>query len=147
MNNSTKSLLYCALAFYFFATRVSGVIDCHYCGIRKLCTLPYDDSFSEKISCAKSCMKFDGKSLMDDRRVLVRTCGVEDINRCDKNVTYLGARGTFCVCNGINCNSGIQLKFCCICFALIILLHFLNPMENNTSCNFLDQSKPLRFRP
>ena len=117
---------------------VFGSIECHYCGFNNLCPLPYngdklydgvlgatENRRTDRVFCSKSCMKFDGKSLMDDRRVLVRTCGVEDINRCDKNVTYLGARGTFCVCNGINCNSGIQLKFCCICFALIILLHFL----------------------
>ena len=104
MNKSTQNFLYCALAFYFFATRVSGVIDCHYCGIRKLCTLPYDDSFSEKISCAKSCMKFDGFA-EDGKRVLVRSCGFEDTNICNKTTQWHGSKGEKCICNAENCNS------------------------------------------
>ena len=104
MNKSTQNFLFCALAFYFFATRVSGVIDCHYCGIRKLCTLPYDDSFSEKISCAKSCMKFDGFA-EDGKRVLVRSCGFEDTNICNKTTQWHGSKGEKCICNAENCNS------------------------------------------
>ena len=88
---------------------VGANIQCHYCGENKLCPLPYNEKITERVFCAKSCMKFDGNSLVDDKRVLVRSCGDKDINQCDKNVTFLGARGTLCLCNGINCNSGISL--------------------------------------
>ena len=123
MNKSTKSLLYCALAFYFFATRVSGVIDCHYCGIRKLCTLPYDDSFSEKISCAKSCMKFDGFA-EDGKRVLVRSCGFEDTNTCNKTIQWHGSKGEKCICNAENCNSSNSKYSNLSIFAQLITLLF-----------------------
>ena len=38
-------------------------------------------------------MKFDGNSQVDNKRVLVRDCGEEDINLCSKNSTWFGATG------------------------------------------------------
>ena len=65
----------CILGGFFLPKAVNGAIECHYCGPRKLCTLPYDEEKSERITCEKSCMKFDGKSETDGKRVLVRSCG------------------------------------------------------------------------
>ena len=98
-----KIFVLSVLVLYLSIYHVSGIIECHYCGIRKLCTLPYDDTFSEKISCAKSCMKFDGQA-EDGKRVLVRSCGVEDTNICNKTTTWHGSKGEKCICNAANCN-------------------------------------------
>ena len=68
-------------------------IDCHYCGIKELCPLPYTEKETQTVNCEKSCMKFDGNSLVDNKRVLVRDCGEEDINLCSKNSTWFGATG------------------------------------------------------
>ena len=68
-------------------------IDCHYCGIKELCTLPYSEKNPARVNCEKSCMKFDGYSLVDNKRVLVRDCGEKDINLCSKNSTWFGATG------------------------------------------------------
>ena len=87
---------------------VQATISCHYCGVRKLCPLPYRDIEAETVSCAKSCMKFDGYSETDNKRVLIRSCGEEDVNRCSKNSTWFGARGEMCLCNAANCNSAPQ---------------------------------------
>ena len=80
-------------------------IECHYCGLRALCPLPYKEEETERIPCAKSCMKFDGYSEVDNKRVLIRSCGEEDVNRCGKNSTWFGARGEMCLCNAANCNT------------------------------------------
>ena len=32
----------------------SGYIQCHYCGVRKLCTLPFDPDYAEQINCSVS---------------------------------------------------------------------------------------------
>ena len=93
-----------ALIFCNSVYQALGKIDCHYCGIRKLCTLPYVDTSSEKITCDKSCMKFDGEA-PDGKRVLVRSCGFEDTNICNKTTEWNGSRGEKCICNAENCNS------------------------------------------
>ena len=72
---------------------VEGSILCHYCGINLKCPLPFDENKVETINCAKSCLKFDGNSEADNKRVLVRGCGEEDANICNKNSTYHGAKG------------------------------------------------------
>ena len=102
-----KKIVLSILVLYLSIYQVSGIIECHYCGIRKLCSLPYDDTFSEKISCAKSCMKFDGKA-EDGKRVLVRSCGVEDTNICNKTTTWHGSKGEKCICNAANCNGATK---------------------------------------
>lgn len=85
-------------------------IECHYCGLRKICPLPYKHKAedNEKVYCKKSCMKFDGYSEVDNRRVLVRSCGEDDINSCSKNATWFGAKGVLCQCNAANCNSSMR---------------------------------------
>ena len=52
--------LLCSL-FVVLTGFAEGKIECHYCGIRKLCTLPYDPKTAEFINCPVSCMKFDGQ--------------------------------------------------------------------------------------
>ena len=103
MKAFTAALL-SALILYLSLYFASGSIDCHYCGIRNLCTLPYDETFSEKISCPKSCMKFDGKA-SDGKRVLVRSCGFEDTNICNKTTDWHGSVGEKCICNASDCNT------------------------------------------
>ena len=72
---------------------IEASISCHYCGISLTCPLPFDENKVETINCAKSCLKFDGNSEADNKRVLVRGCGEEDANICNKNSTYHGAKG------------------------------------------------------
>ncbi len=45
---------------------------------------------SERILCDKSCLKFEGYSLTDNSRVVVRECGPTDQNKCDKWVKLIG---------------------------------------------------------
>lgn len=105
---TSKGIVVSVLVLYLSIYQASGIIECHYCGIRKLCTLPYDDTFSEKISCEKSCMKFDGQA-EDGKRVLVRSCGVEDTNICNKTTTWHGSKGEKCICNAENCNGSTKI--------------------------------------
>ena len=88
---------------------VKANIQCHYCGMRSLCPLPYKAEETERVSCAASCMKFDGYSEVDNKRVLIRACGEEDVNRCGKNSTWFGARGELCLCNAANCNTAATM--------------------------------------
>jgi hypothetical protein len=104
-----KVLLFGAFALLISVTFVTASIDCHYCGLRKLCGLPYAEDESERITCAKSCMKFDGYSEMDNKRVIVRGCGEIDINKCEKNAAWFGAKGNLCLCNGFECNSSVKM--------------------------------------
>ena len=110
MMKNRAVILLSALIVYLSINHVSGEIDCHYCGIRKLCTLPYDEEFAEKITCKKSCMKFDGNA-DDGKRVLVRSCGVEDTNICNKTTNWHGSKGEKCICNAENCNSAMSNYF------------------------------------
>lgn len=102
-----------ALILIFISISIISIeasITCRYCGISLTCPLPFDENKVETITCAKSCLKFDGNSESDNKRVLVRGCGEEDANICNKNSTYHGAKGTTCVCNASHCNGGSDLK-------------------------------------
>ena len=104
--NFLYDLIFLFSLIFASITVVHGTIECHFCGLRYLCPLPFSDDKVETISCAKSCMKFDGFSELDNKRVLVRGCGEEDVNLCSKNATYFGAKGTTCLCNAAMCNGG-----------------------------------------
>ena len=67
-------------------------IECHSCGIRKLCSLPYEPTKAEWITCPVSCMKFDGYAA-DGKRILYRGCGDIDTNICNKTTEWFGAEG------------------------------------------------------
>ena len=110
MKTFNAAILLSALIVYISVYQAFGKIDCHYCGIRKLCTLPYIDTSSEKITCDKSCMKFDGEA-PDGKRVLVRSCGFEDTNICNKTTEWNGSRGEKCICNAENCNTASTINF------------------------------------
>ena len=64
-----------------------------------------------RVTCAKSCMKFDGYSETDSKRVLIRSCGEQDINKCSKNSTWFGAKGEMCLCNAENCNTATNVAY------------------------------------
>ena len=103
MKNATFLLSFFTLILYLSIKEISGEIECHSCGIRKLCSLPYNEEFAEKLTCKTACMKFDGNA-EDGKRVLVRTCGLEDTNACNKTTEWHGAKGETCICNAANCN-------------------------------------------
>lgn len=89
------------------AVQVWGDIDCFYCGHKKLCELPFRPvNESDRISCPKACLKFDGKNDVG-KRVIVRTCAPDELqtNICVEDYTYNGAKGKVCQCNAANCNS------------------------------------------
>ena len=108
-----------ALATVWFTGEASAEIQCHYCGLEKLCPLPYteknikstvDDDDNQEIrmnrkTCPKSCIKFDGFA-DDGKRVLVRDCSADnlDTNECKTDQEFFGAKGTLCYCNAENCN-------------------------------------------
>ena len=115
------SIVICTILVIFQGSLAD--IECNYCGLRALCPLPYSDKVTERVTCAKSCMKFDGYSSTDNKRVLIRDCGEVDINECKKNVSMWGAIGTSCLCNGPNCNSASQIRLpWIISIGLIILI-------------------------
>ena len=106
--DSIVALISFTLIFIICSTSlVSGSgIPCHYCGIKGLCPLPYDaeDEDNQYITCPNSCMKFDGYN--DNGRIIVRECSEKNLNQCDEDQEYFGAKGTLCICNGENCNPG-----------------------------------------
>ena len=61
---------------------VEADIECHYCGMRDTCTLPYMQTSASKITCQDSCMKFDGKD-PNGKRVVVRSCGKKNLTKCE----------------------------------------------------------------
>ena len=86
---------------------VASGMECHYCGIRGICTLPYVAEKSgtvEKINCTHSCMKFDGKD-GNGKRVVVRSCGKKNLTNCKLNENWNGAFGELCYCNKQLCNA------------------------------------------
>ena len=46
--------------FFYLTIFSAGGIQCHYCGVKDLCELPYDPAEANYITCPKSCLKFDG---------------------------------------------------------------------------------------
>ena len=124
MKTFNAAILLSALIFCISVDQTLGKIDCHYCGIRKLCTLPYVDTSSEKITCAQSCMKFDGEA-PDGKRVLVRSCGFEDTNICNKTTEWNGSRGEKCICNAENCNTANTINAHVLKIIQISIIPFL----------------------
>ena len=60
-----KSILFHLLLCSSIILTVYAKIDCHYCGIKKLCPLPYskkEQDKTERVHCETSCLKFDGYS-------------------------------------------------------------------------------------
>lgn len=113
---------YSALFFVMFmmSSFTSADIACHYCGIERLCPLPYDikdilnedgTTSSNKKYCKKACMKFDGVA-EDGKRVLVRDCAPDDMdkNECEEEKEWFGATGSICYCNAENCNPATRVK-------------------------------------
>ena len=80
--------------------------ECYYCGLVDNCEMPYDTEEGKKISCEKSCLKFDGNA-KDGKRVVVRTCGYFMANECVEGAHYEDPDtiGTICHCLDDNCNS------------------------------------------
>lgn len=92
------------------STSVEAGIECHYCGMRGICTLPYVAEKSgavEKIRCTHSCMKFDGKD-GNGKRVVVRSCGKKNLTNCKINENWNGAFGELCYCNKQLCNTASE---------------------------------------
>ena len=64
---------------------VEAGMECHYCGMRGICTLPYVAEKSgavEKINCTHSCMKFDGADGNGKRVVVATTMVTPDSLPC-----------------------------------------------------------------
>ena len=75
---------------------VESTIECHSCGIRKKCSLPYDPTKAAWITCPVSCMKFDGQRW--GQRINYRGCGnifgdKIDANVCNETAEWFGAKG------------------------------------------------------
>ena len=88
---------------------VEADIECHYCGMRDTCTLPYIQTSASKISCQDSCMKFDGKD-PNGKRVVVRSCGKKNLTKCEMEQKWNKGIGELCFCNTMNCNNATKLS-------------------------------------
>lgn len=109
----SKSFLLAAAAVAASLSLAAADIDCYYCGLQGLCELPYDvddeNTHVQKIACPEACVKFDGTSDEDGKRVLYRGCDMPDLaletnNICKENYEWFGATGSMCTCNAANCN-------------------------------------------
>ncbi len=60
------------MAAFSCGDEVRRGIQCHYCGLRQLCELPFVEERSEKFTCETACMKFDGYGVSG--RVIIREC-------------------------------------------------------------------------
>ena len=104
------------IIFSYALIIVKADIDCYSCGYGPLCPLPFNQEDLEvtgKVSCQKSCLKFDGLSDEDGKRVIIRTCSTNEfngvINECKEEQRFNGATGKACLCNASNCNAGSSL--------------------------------------
>ena len=91
------------MLFKLTVESVHADIECHYCGMRDTCNLPYVATGASKINCTESCMKFDGKD-GNGKRVVVRSCGKKNLTNCKINANWNKAVGELCYCNKHNCN-------------------------------------------
>ena len=99
---------------YFTQISIAQVVDttdekqCYYCGLVDNCEMPYnvEDENVKKISCEKSCLKFDGNA-KDGKRVVLRTCGYFTTDECVEGAFYedKDTIGTICHCLDNDCNS------------------------------------------
>lgn len=127
-SRSTSGILATALALVTILAAsdvgpffVEGSIQCHYCGIRRLCQLPFDQEAAETITCDQSCMKFDGFA-DDGKRIIVRSCGHEDLNTwCNASYDWNGSKGTYCLCNSANCNPAEPTTAFHLSFKVVVL--------------------------
>ena len=100
-----------------------GGLQCHYCGIKALCKLPYDSLEAELITCPKSCLKFDGYA--DGQRVIVRDCADSELDECSEEPQQYAntrATGTLCTCMGDKCNTATSLALTSTLGTLSLLL-------------------------
>ena len=100
-----------------------GGLQCHYCGIKDLCKLPYDSLEAELITCPKSCLKFDGYA--NGQRVIVRDCADTELDECSEEPQQYAntrATGTLCTCIGDKCNTAVTTSLTSALGALTILL-------------------------
>ena len=101
-------------------TPVEGKIECHYCGIKDTCTLPYVISQESKIECDDSCMKFDGKE-PGGKRVVVRSCGSQNSSKCFYGENWNKAIGEICYCKTMNCNFATTTNSIDLLFILMVV--------------------------
>ena len=128
-----------ALFFTTTLALVNADIECDYCGMRDMCTIPYVVDGSQKIYCKHSCMKFDGKD-PDGKRVVVRSCGGMNSTSCRINEKWNGGIGELCYCNKPNCNiassneTNAVMLFSILCLQPILtrLLNFLHKHKKDT---------------
>merc|ERR1712156_615111 len=86
-------------------------LQCHYCGVKDLCKIPYYEDEAEFITCPVSCMTFQGFS-KSGQKVIVRDCGFFEADECTANKEYenTGATGTLCHCLTDDCNSAEKMR-------------------------------------
>ena len=90
--------------------------------MKDLCELPFDEETVDTIECPQSCLKFDGFTSKDNRKVTVRDCGFFDADECVGGHSYEGndAVGSLCHCHGDLCNSGYLTKSALTMTALVV---------------------------
>jgi len=108
---------------------------CYYCGFESPCPLNFakDESSVRTIKCKKSCMKFDGWTTDQQKRVIVRDCGYYSTTECfnGKLDSRGTAEGSVCHCTTEKCNPGNRLKvewLTTVLMPAIVLLSLLSAM-------------------
>ena len=104
-----KWIVMAAILFKLTIESVNADIECHYCGMRDTCTLPYVETWASKINCTHSCMKFDGINGAG-KRVVVRSCGKKNLTICKINENWNGGIGELCFCNKQQCNLASKIE-------------------------------------
>ena len=129
------------LQFYIFS--IFKGIQCHYCGVKDLCQVPYYEDEAEFITCPVSCMTFQGSDEHPDnviqwgltniffrfsksgQKIIVRDCGFFEADECTANKMYenTDAKGTLCHCLTDKCNSAFSLRsFSFLTFTLLAIV-------------------------
>ena len=116
-------------------------IQCHYCGVKDLCQVPYYEDEAEFITCPVSCMTFQGSDehcnivmwgltnilfrfSKAGQKIIVRDCGFFEADECTPNKMYenTDAKGTLCHCLTDKCNSSLSLRsFSFLTFSLLAI--------------------------
>merc|ERR1711936_253427 len=103
---------FCLLLVSYLVT-LTGVegLQCHYCGVKDLCEVPYYEDEAEFITCPVSCMTFQGFS-KSGQKIIVRDCGFFEADECTANKIYenTDAKGTLCHCLSDECNSAEKMS-------------------------------------
>ena len=103
---------------------------CWSCGPGKECPLPWAEEGTLRLNCTSgSCMKFDGWTEKDNKRVVMRDCGYFKAEECSEEEFLMDGvtPGRLCHCMADDCNgvNDVKASFTFVLMAAIAVLFIL----------------------